>query len=286
REHRPKLIWVGATAYVREIEFEVFSRIADDVGAYIAADISHIAGLVVSGVHKSPVPFAHIITTTTHKTLRGPRGAMIMVTKKGFEKDPELAEKIDKAVFPGLQGGPHNHITAGIAVALKEASTDKFKKYGKQVVRNSKALGRALKKERVDLVAGGTENHMLLVDLVTTNGPGSGVFVQDALQVAGITVNKNTIPGEPASPFYPSGIRCGTPAITSRGMKEEQMQRIGVWMSEVIKEVSKYKLPEIKEARSEYLKDFRKEIERNRKLLEIQSHVKKLCRRFPVPGIK
>ncbi len=285
REFHPKLIWVGGSAYVKEYEFEVFAKIAEEEGAYIAADIAHVAGLVVAGSHKSPVPFVHIITTTTHKTLRGPRGAMIMVTKKGLRKDPELGEKIDKAVFPGLQGGPHNHTTAGIAVALKEAGTEKFKKYGKQIVKNAKTLAKSLKKEGLQLVGGGTENHLMLVDLVATNGPGSGVFVQDALSVAGITVNKNTIPGEPASPFYPSGIRCGTPALTSRGMKEKEMEKIGKWIVEVVREVSSYKLPENKEERALYLKKFRHEILRNKKLLKIQDEVKRLCKRFPVPGI-
>ena len=285
REHKPKLIWVGATAYTKEYEFEVFSQIADISDAYLVADISHVAGLVVGGAHKSPVPFVHIITTTTHKTLRGPRGAMIMVTKRGLRKDPDLAEKIDKAVFPGLQGGPHNHITAGIAVALKEASTDKFKKYAKQIVKNAKVLARSMKKEGLKLIGDGTENHLVLVDLVESNGAGSGVFVQDALGIAGITVNKNTIPGEPASPFYPSGIRCGTPALTSRGMKEKEMEKIGKWIALVASEVVSYKIPETKEDRSEYLKKFRKDILKNKNLLKIKAEVKKMCKKFPVPGI-
>lgn len=285
KEHKPKLIWCGATAYTKEIEFEIFARIAEEVDAYLVADISHVAGLIVSGVHKSPVPFAHIVTTTTHKTLRGPRGAMILVTRKGLQKDSALGEKIDKAVFPGLQGGPHNHITAGIAVALKEASTEKFKKYGKQIVKNAKALAKVLKREGLHLVGGGTENHLLLVDLVKSNGLGSGVLVQDALGVAGITVNKNTIPGESSSPFYPSGIRLGTPAITSRGIKEQDMEKIGKWLAAVAKEVQGYKLPENKEERTEYLKKFRKDIKKNKNLLSINAEVTRFCKKFPVPGV-
>ena len=218
REHRPRLIWCGATAYVREFPFEEFARVADEVDAYFAADIAHVAGLVIAGVHRSPVPYAHIVTTTTHKTLRGPRGAMILVTEKGLAKDPELAEKIDRAVFPGLQGGPHDHQTAAIAVALGEAMQPEFVEYGRQVVRNAKALGEALLAHGFRLVTGGTDNHMLLLDLTPT-GPGRGVFLQEALDRVGITVNKNTIPGEPSSPFYPSGIRLGTPAATTRGMR-------------------------------------------------------------------
>lgn len=286
REHRPKMIWVGGSAYTKEYEFEVFSKIAEEVDAYLVADIAHVAGLVAGGAHKSPVPFVHVITTTTHKTLRGPRGAMIMVTKRGIQKDPSLSEKIDKAVFPGLQGGPHNHTTAGIAVALKEASSEKFKKYAKQVVKNAKALVRIFKKEGVALVGDGTENHLLLLDLVKTNGAGSGVLVQDALGVAGITVNKNTIPGEPASPYYPSGVRLGTPALTSRGMKEKEMEKIGKWICEVIKTVSNYTLPEVKEQRPEFVRNAKKDFEKNKVLLKINSEVKKLCKKFPVPGVK
>ncbi|OGC50832.1 hypothetical protein A2716_02245 [candidate division WWE3 bacterium RIFCSPHIGHO2_01_FULL_40_23] len=284
-EHKPKLIWVGGSAYTKEYEFEVFSKIADDVGAYLAADIAHVAGLVAGGAHKSPAPFVHIITSTTHITLRGPRGAMIMVTKKGLKKDPELGDKIDKAVFPGLQGGPHNHVIAGIAVCLKETSSEKFKKYAKQVVRNAKALARSLKKEGLKLVGGGTDNHLLLVDLTQTNGVGSGIFVQDALSISGITVNKNMIPMEPSSPFYPSGIRLGSPAITSRGMKEKEMEKIGKWVASVIREAEKYKLPEGKDERAAYLKKFRRDIAKNKNLLKIREEIKKLCKRFPVPGI-
>ena len=281
-ERKPKLIWVGATAYVREFPFEELGQIADEVGAYLVADIAHIAGLVIAGVHPSPAPFAHIITTTTHKTLRGPRGGIIMVTEKGLKKDPELGEKIDRAVFPaGVQGGPHNHQTAAIAVALKEAMTPEFKEYGHQIVKNAKALAQSLMDNGLKLVSNGTENHMILVDL-TSFGKGTGVFVQDALDTAEITINKNTIPQDPSSPFYPSGIRLGTPAITTRGMKEDEMRIIGKWIAEVIDEVQHYQLPGTKEERIAYLKQFKKDIAGNQKLKEIKKQVKKLCSKFPL----
>jgi len=283
REQKPRLIWCGATAYPREFPFEEFAEIADEVGAYLAADIAHIAGLVIAGAHKSPVPYAHIITTTTHKTLRGPRGALIMVTEKGLAKDPELADKIDKAVFPaGVQGGPHNHQTAAIAVALKEALEPEFKEYGKQIVKNAQALGESLKAQGMRLVSGGTDNHMLLVDL-TAYGVGTGVFVQDALDAAGITVNKNTIPKDPSSPFYPSGIRVGTPSLTTRGMKEGEMEQIGTWIADVAESVAEYQLPGTKEERISYLKQFKKDIAENQKLKEVKAKVEELCKQFPLP---
>ena len=285
KENKPKLIWVGSTAYTREFPFEEFSEIAEESGAYLAADIAHIAGLVAAGVHKSPAKYVHIITTTTHKTLRGPRGAMIMVTDKGLEKDPELAEKVDKAIFPGMQGGPHDHVTAGIAVALKEASSPQFKEYASQIVKNSRALAAQLLESGVSLVTGGTDNHMLLIDL-TKYGNGMGVFAQDALEAAGITVNKNTIPGEPSSPFYPSGVRLGTPAITTRGMKEPEMREIGVMIAKVLMEIRKYSLPE-KEKRADYLKAFRSEISANAAISNIRRGVMELCSKFPLyPGVE
>lgn len=285
REHKPKLIWVGATAYVREFPFEELSKIADGVGAYLAADIAHVAGLVVAGVHKSPAPFAHIITTTTHKTLRGPRGAIIMVTEKGLEKDPELAEKINKAVFPsGVQGGPHNHQTAAIAVALSEALKPEFKEYGKQIVRNAKALAEELIKLGVKLVTNGTDNHMLLIDL-TPQGSGKGVFLQEALDFAGITTNKNTVPQDPSSPFYPSGLRLGTPCLTTRGMKEAEMRKIAGWIVEVIDLIKNYQLPENKEERSKYLRKFKEDIRNNEAIKKIKQEVAELSKKFPIPAI-
>lgn len=283
REHKPKLIWVGSTAYAREFPFEELGKIADEVGAYLVADIAHIAGLVIAGVHKSPVPFAHIITTTTHKTLRGPRGAMIMVTDKGLQKDPELAQKIDKAVFPGgVQGGPHNHQTAGIAVALGEALKPQFKEYAAQIVRNAKTLAEDLMKRGLKLVSNGTDNHMMLIDL-TPYGKGKGVFLQEALDTAGITTNKNTVPRDPSSPFYPSGLRLGTPAITTRGMKEPEMLLIAQWIVQALNEIKDFELPETKEERISYLKNFRTEIAANQTLQSIKQEVAHLCSKFPIP---
>jgi len=282
KEYKPKLIWVGATAYVREFPFEELSKIADEVEAYLVADIAHIAGLVIAGVHKSPAPFVHIITTTTHKTLRGPRGAMIMVTDKGLEKDPELAEKIDRAVFPaGVQGGPHNHQTAAIAVALGEALKPEFKEYGKQIVRNAKALAEELMKEGVKLVSNGTENHMMLIDL-TPYGKGKGTFLEEALDRAGITTNRNTVPQDPSSPFYPSGVRLGTPAITTRGMKEEEMKQIALWITQVVELIKEHELPETKEERIAYLREFRREIKGDETLQKIKQEVMQLCKKFPI----
>lgn len=283
KEHKPKLIWVGASAYPKLFPFQEMAEIADEVGAYLVADIAHVAGLVIAGVHPSPVPFVHIITTTTHKTLRGPRGAIVMVTQRGLDKDADLAKKVDKAVFPsGIQAGPHNHQTAAIAVALKEAMTPEFKEYGQQIVKNAKALAESLKEQGLQLVSGGTDNHMILVDL-TLFGKGTGVFVQDALDRAGITINKNTIPKDPSSPFYPSGIRIGTPAITTRGMKEEEMKIIGKWIAQIINEVKEYQLPETKEERIAYLKQFRRDLKKNEKLKGIKQQVKELCSKFPLP---
>ncbi len=283
REHRPRLIWCGATAYVREFPFERFAEVADEVGAFFAADIAHIAGLVVAGVHQSPVPFAHIVTTTTHKTLRGPRGAMIMVTQRGLKKDAELAARVDRAIFPGLQGGPHDHTTAAIAVALGEAAQPSFRDYGRQVVANAKVLAEGLVRRGVRLVTGGTDNHMLLVDL-TPGGPGRGVFLQEALDRVGITVNKNTIPAEPSSAFYPSGVRLGTPAATTRGMREPEMDQIATWIAAVAEEIREFQLPTGREERAARLEAFRRAIEGNDRLAAVREDVRKFCLRFPVPG--
>lgn len=283
REHRPRLIWCGATAYAREFPFEKFADVAEEVGAFFAADIAHVAGLVVAGVHQSPVPFAHVVTTTTHKTLRGPRGAMILVTQKGLDKDPELAERIDRAIFPGLQGGPHDHTTAAIAVALGEAAQPEFKEYGRQVVANAKALADGLLRRKLTLVTGGTDNHMVLIDL-TPGGPGRGVFLQEALDRVGITVNKNTIPGEPSSAFYPSGVRLGAPAATTRGMREREMDQIAAWIAEVGDEIKEFRLPDGREERASELRRFRKAIQENRRLAQVRDAVREFCLKFPVPG--
>lgn len=280
--HRPKLIWVGASAYPRQFPFKEMADIAEEVGAYLAADIAHIAGLVLGGAHPSPVPYAHIVTTTTHKTLRGPRGAIAMVTEKGLQKNPELGEKIDQAVFPGLQGGPHNHQTAGIAVALGEAMKPEFKEYARQVVKNAKVLAEELMEKGLKLVSNGTDTHLMLVDL-TPLGKGMGVFAEKALDLAGITLNKNTIPQDPSSPFYPSGIRLGTPAITTRGMKEEEMRIIARWIAQVIQEIKDCRLPESKEERNTYLKQFRKDISENEEIKTVKQQVAELCKKFPIP---
>lgn len=278
KKHKPKLIWVGATAYVREFPFEQMAKIADKVGAYLAADIAHIAGLVIAGAHKSPAKYAHIITTTTHKTLRGPRGGMILVTQKGLKKDPELAQKIDQAIFPRLQGGPHDHQTAAIAVALGEAMKPSFKKWGRQVVKNARALAKALMKNRIEIVSNGTDNHMVLVKC----GKGRGVFVQDALDAAGITLNKNTIPKEPASPFYPSGVRLGTPFITVRGMKEKDMVNIANWIARVMDEIKDFQFPSDKKKIKPMMAKFRKFVAGNKELRKVKGEVKKLCAKFPL----
>lgn len=283
REHRPKLIWCGATAYAREFPFEQFAQVADEVGAFFAADIAHVAGLVIAGVHTSPVPYAHIVTTTTHKTLRGPRGAMILVTERGVRKDPELAERIDRAIFPGLQGGPHDHTTAAIAVALGEALQPSFQEYGRQVVANAAALAEGLLHHGFKLVTGGTDNHMMLLDL-TPDGPGRGVFLQEALDRVGITVNKNTIPGEPSSAFYPSGVRLGTPAATTRGMRTPEMGRIAEWIAVVGDAIKEYRLPEGREERGNVLRAFRQAIQADRRLEALQGDVREFCLKFPVPG--
>jgi glycine hydroxymethyltransferase len=281
KKEKPKIIVCGFTAYPRIINFKKFADIADSVGAYLMADISHIAGLVVTGVHPSPVPYAHIVTTTTHKTLRGPRGALIMVTNKGMKKNPELGKRIDSAIIPGLQGGPHDNQTAAIAVALKEASSSDFKKYAKQIVKNSQALAHELKKHGFDLVSGGSDNHLILIRL--TNKGVNGAIAAYAMEIAGIVLNKNGVPFDPMPPFYPSGIRLGTPAITTRGMKEKEMSQIGKWMAKVIEEINKYKLPDKKEERASYLKKIKSELVKNKKLLAIAEEVKTMCRKFPVP---
>ena len=284
KEHKPKLIWAGATAYMFQYEYEKFAEVADAVGAYFAADIAHVAGLIAAGAHPSPVPHAHIVTTTTHKTLRGPRGGMIMATERGLAKDPELGTKLDKAVFPGLQGGPHDHQTAAIAVTLKEAATPEFKEYGHQIVKNAKALAASLKKNGLKLVGDGTENHLILLDLVPVFGSGGGVFASEALDVAGMTANKNTIPKEPASPFYPSGLRLGTPALTTRGLKEGEMEKVGDWIARAIKVAGSYHLPDGKDERGSYLAKFKSEIVSVPELTKIRDEVREFCKGFPVPA--
>jgi glycine hydroxymethyltransferase len=249
-KEKPKIIVSGATAYPREFDFKAFAEISEEVGAISFADIAHIAGLIVGGVHQSPFPFTDVVTTTTHKTLRGPRGAMIMCKEK-------FARDIDRAVFPGMQGGPHEHVIAAKAVAFKEALQPEFKEYAKQIVRNAKALAETLMDFGFTLVSGGTDNHLILVDLRNKNV--TGKEAEEALDKAGITVNKNMIPYDPRKPFDPSGIRLGTPAITTRGMKESEMQQIGEFITKAIEN-----------------------FKNDSKLTKIREEVRELCKNFPV----
>ena len=225
QEHKPKMIVAGASAYPRIIDFERIAQIAKEIGAYIMVDMAHIAGLVAAGLHPNPVPFCDFVTTTTHKTLRGPRGGMI------FCKE-EYAKAIDKAIFPGIQGGPLMHVIAAKAVCLKEASTDEFIEYQNQVVKNSKALANALLDKDYNLVSGGTDNHLILLDVRSKNL--TGKEAEHLLDEVGITVNKNAIPYDPESPNVTSGIRIGTPALTSRGMKEQEMEKIAELMDQAL----------------------------------------------------
>jgi len=224
-EHRPKLIVVGASAYPRTIDFAAFRKIADEAGAMIMADIAHIAGLVATGLHPSPIPYCEFVTTTTHKTLRGPRAGLIMCRA-------EFAKKVDSAIFPGIQGGPLMHIIAAKAVALKEAMTPEFKEYQARIVRNCRAMAQAVARRGFRLVSGGTDNHLFLVNLKDT--PLTGKEAQEALDRVAITVNKNTVPFETRSPFVTSGIRAGTPAVTTRGMGEKEMDAIGTYIADIL----------------------------------------------------
>lgn len=230
RKEKPKLMFAGTTAYPWILDWKKFAEIADEVGAWLVADISHIAGLVVGGVHPSPVPYVHIVTSTTHKSLRGPRGAVIGVTKKGLEKDTDLAKKIDKAVFPGLQGGPHMNNIGALAVAFAEADSPEFKKYAEQIVKNAKVLAETLKREGLRVF--GTENHLMVVDC----GLGKGKEIAVKLEENGIIVNANTVPHDEAGPFKPSGIRMGTPAMTTKGYVESDFEALGKKIAGLIKE--------------------------------------------------
>jgi glycine hydroxymethyltransferase len=226
RQHRPKVLWCGTTAYPRTLDFVAFRTIADEVGAILACDIAHIAGLVCTGVHPSPVALADVVTSTTHKTFRGPRGGMIFCKK-------EHASAIDRAVFPGLQGGPHNHVTAGIAVAANEALRPEFTDYARRIVDNAKALAGALAERGFGVVTGGTDNHLMLVD-VTSKGV-TGKQLSQALDRAGIVLNYNAVPFDPRKPFDPSGVRIGTPCVTTRGMGKDVMLRVAEWIDRVAK---------------------------------------------------
>ncbi len=226
-EVRPRMIVAGASAYPRTLDFEGFASIAREVGAYFMVDMAHIAGLVAAGVHPSPIPHADAVTTTTHKTLRGPRGGLILTTE-------EHAKAVDKAVFPGSQGGPLMHVIAAKAVAFLEALRPEFHSYQKQIVANAQALANGLMERGLNVVSGGTDNHLMLVDLRPSHPDLTGKEAEHALEAAGITMNKNTVPGETRSPFVTSGLRIGTPAVTTRGLQEPEMERIASWMAEVL----------------------------------------------------
>ncbi|NNK93933.1 MAG: serine hydroxymethyltransferase [Desulfobacterales bacterium] len=252
-ECRPKIIVAGHSAYPRIIDFALYRDIADESGALLLVDMAHFAGLVAGGVHPSPIPYADVVTTTTHKSLRGPRGAIIMCKK-------EYAAAIDKAVFPGIQGGPHNNITAAMAVAFKEAATDEFKEYTQQVINNAHALAETLVEKGFDLITGGTENHLLLIDL--TDKGITGKAAAQVLDAAGLVVNYNAVPFDKRKPWDPSGIRLGTAAVTSRGFKEEEMRQVGEWIDTVVTD------PENEQA-----------------VAAIAEDIKSFCKGFPAPGI-
>ena len=270
RQEKPQILVSGATAYPRTYDFKTFHEIAEEVGAYSLADVSHIAGLIAGGAHPSPFPFTDAVMTTTHKTLRGPRGALILCKKEdrlakvaGLEgkearKEKDLAGKIDRSVFPGLQGGPHEHIIAAKAVALKEALSPEFQEYARQIVKNAKVLAETLMENGIKLVTDGTDNHLILIDL-RPQGIGLGKAAAVALEEAGIVTNCNTVPYDPSTPFKPSGVRIGTPALTTRGMKESEMKDVGLWMAEVIKDMNNVSLKE-----------------------KIKGEVNELCKEFPV----
>ncbi len=253
REHKPKLLFCGATAFPRVIDFPKFAEIAKEVGAILVADIAHISGLVAGGAHPSPVGHAEVISSTTHKTFRGPRGGMILC-------DEKHKKAIDRAVFPGLQGGPHNGTTAGIAIAAKLAATDDFKRYAQAIVDNARTLADTLLSRGFDLVTGGTDNHLILIDLTGKDVPGK--VAAQALDRAGIVTNYNSVPFDKRKPFDPSGVRIGTPAITSRGMATDEMKRLGHWIGDVVDN-----------------------IEDEARIASIAAEVKEMCDQFPAPGV-
>ncbi len=277
-EHKPKVIVVGFTAYSREFPFKAFRKIADKVWAYLVWDISHISGLIVSGVHTSPTPYCDVIMTTTHKTLKWPRGAMIMVTDIWVERDPDLVKKIDMSVFPWLQGWPHNHQTLAIAVALWEAVTTEFKEMNNQIVKNAKVLAKELWNYWFDIATGWTDNHLVLAWVWKWRGG----FMQDWLDAAWMALNKNTIPGEPCTPFNPSGIRMWTPVLTQRWMKEEEVKFVALKMKEVSDIISDFEYKDTKEERMAQKKEFKEFVANNENLKAIKREITKLCKRFPI----
>lgn len=254
KKEKPKMIVAGYSAYSREIEWAEFRKIADEIGAYLFADIAHTAGLIAAGLLTNPVPICDVVSTTTHKTLRGPRGAIIMCKEK-------YAKAVDRAVFPGMQGGPHDHINLAKAVALGEAAKPSFKKYARQIIINAKKLAEELLRFDYQIISGGTDNHLMVVDL--TNKNLNGREAEQILEKAGISVSRSTIPNDPNPPMKPSGMRLGTPALTTRGMKEKEVVKIAKWIDLAL---------------------FNRD--NGKKLVEIKKEVKELCHKFPVPGMK
>lgn len=280
-QEKPKVIIAGVTAYPRLLDWERFAHIAASVNAYLLADISHLAGLVAAEVYPSPVPFADIVTTTTHKTLRGPRGAMIMVTEKGLKKDAELDKKINKAIIPGIQGGPHLNSIAGIGVALLEATKPSYKTYAQLILSNAQILANSMKQLGFNLITNGTDSHLLLVDL--RNFEVLGNTMAEACDHAGIVLNMNGIPHDPHPPLYPSGIRLGTPGLSSRSMGEAEMKMIAHFLKEIVTGIAQTKKTFNYSDESEKKKDIRQIIiEKTSIIPDIRIKVKQICEKFPI----
>lgn len=280
KKEKPKLLMIGTTAYPRLMDWKGFRKIADSIDAVLVADVSHLSGLLAASVIPSPGPFVDVVMMTTHKSLRGPRGAIILVTEQGIRRDPKMGEAIDKAIIPGLQGGPHDNVTAGIAIALQESQSATFKKYAQAILDNAKTLSVALQDKGYAISTGGTDTHLMVVDLRPQGL--TGTVVAETLEVAGIVANRNTVPHDTASPFYPSGVRLGTPAISARGMRKKEMLRIADWIDQVIVASAAYHLPTDKEKRGPWVKEFKKEVWKNQSLLRIAKEVKDLCKQFPI----
>lgn len=281
QEHQPKVIIAGTTSYPFQLDFASFRKVADAVGAWLVADISHITALVLGDEHPSPVPHADVIMSTTHKTFRGPRGAVILVTVRGLERDKKLGSKINSAIIPGLQGGPHNASIAGIAIAAQEAAQPGFRTYARQIRKNAATLANGMMERGLKLVGDGTENHLMVADF-TPFSVGLGTQAAYALDIAGIYANRNAIPNESGSPFYPSGLRVGTPLVTTRGMKEKEMEQIAAWISEVVSHVRNATLPGEPKERRVFIKNFKADADRDPVLLKIRQEVKEMAIQFPL----
>lgn len=287
KAEKPQILAIGTTAYPRFLDWKKWRMIAGSIGALFLADISHVAGMVAAGAYPSPVPYADVVMFTTHKTMRGPRGAVLLVTDQGLKKDPDMAKKIDKAVFPGLQGGPHDNVSAGIAVCMKEADTAAFKKYAFQIVANAKTLAGELQKQGLTLTTGGTDSHLIVLDLRREGVIGN--IVAEALEVAHIVANYNTVPHDTNPPMYPSGVRFGTPILTTRGMKEKEMVKVAGWIAQVVAEVSHYRLPEAKDLlaqareRSAFIQKVKGDLWKNKKLLALGTEIRSFARSYPIP---